>query len=417
MKFNVNFKLRNKDSKVPEKIYLVCRWKSNELVYPANFSVIPNHWKKDEQKVDNNKSEPFALRINKRLDLLKHAAVDLYLKSEEENIPLTKEYLKNGLDLATGKIVPEKKLSLFEFIEEYIEKSNTRTYRGKAISYRTIQEYKTTLKNLKEFQKEKTEYLDWENLSVNTFARFTDYLSTAKNYRVNNVAKHVDNFIQFLKEGRDEKFEFDYSILTSKKIKVPREKVVNVALNEEELAKIESLQLTGIKEKVRDLFLFGAWGGGLRISDWEIKSHNIKKTNEGEFLSMFQTKTRGQVVIPVFPTVNKILKKWNYELPKVSKKEINKQIKLICKEAKINEQIEVVFLRGGQIVKEVKPKWEMVTAHCARRSYCSNMVRRGYATRAIMAVSGHKKEDTFLKYVVLSPMEYAKMLMPASIIA
>jgi len=37
------------------------------------------------------------------------------------------------------------------------------------------------------------------------------------------------------------------------------------------------------------------------------------------------------------------------------------------------------------------------------------MVKRGYPIKAIMQISGHKKENVFLKYVVLTPMEYAML--------
>jgi len=37
-------------------------------------------------------------------------------------------------------------------------------------------------------------------------------------------------------------------------------------------------------------------------------------------------------------------------------------------------------------------------------------VKRGYPIKAIMQISGHKKEKVFLKYVVFTPMEYAMLL-------
>jgi integrase len=259
--------------------------------------------------------------------------------------------------------------------------------------------------------------LDWANISVNTFKDFRDYLTTQKNYAINNTAKHVDNFRQFLREAKDDKFVFDYSVLTNKKIIIAREEVINVALSEDELKRIENLKLTGIKEKVRDLFLVSCWTG-LRISDFtNIQSHNIKHRQDGDYLEIFQKKTGGKVVIPCFEIVRATLKKWNDVLPSVSDQKINMHIKEICKEAKIDEPIEKQQTMGGKKISIVSGKWEFVTAHTGRRSFCTNMVKRGYPIKAIMQISGHKKENVFLKYVVLTPMEYAMLLTNKPILA
>ena len=432
MKFNIRFQLRKKNASKPQKIYLCCRWtvgnekrkseysgSANRFVYTTDFSILPKNWNQKAQAIRHINSEPMAFQINNRLRFLHNAAYAAYVKSKEENIPLTNDYLKKSLDIVTGRTIAAKKLSLLDFIEKYIAESenriNPRT--GLKISYRSIQEYKTTLKNIKGFQEATGGSVDWQDLSVNTLKAFRDYLTTEKNYAINNTAKHVDNFRQFLREAKDEKFAFDYSILNNKRIVVAREEAVNVVLNEEELSKIEKLKLKGIKEKVKDLFLISCWTG-LRISDFtNIQSHNIKHRQDNDFLEIYQKKTGGKVVIPCFEIVKEILRKWNDMLPSVSDQKINMHIKEICKEAKIKEAVEKQQTKGGKKISTVSEKWEFVTAHTGRRSFCTNMVKRGYPLKAIMQISGHKKENVFLKYVVLTPMEYAMLLNKPSILA
>lgn len=432
MKFNIRFQLRKKNATTPQKIYLNCRWtvgneirnlaypsSANRFVYPTDYSILPKNWNQKAQSIRHVNSEPLAFQVNNRLRFLHNAAYAAYVKSKEEGIPLTNDYLKKSLDAATGKTMAAKKLSLLEFIEKYIAESEKRTNprTGLKISYRSIQEYTTTLKNIKAFQKENGEPLDWTNISVNTFKDFRDYLTTEKKYAINNTAKHIDNFRQFLREARDEKYTFDFTILTNKKIMVAREEAVNVVLNEEELSRIEKLKLSGIKEKVRDLFLVSCWTG-LRISDFtNIQSHNIKHREDSDFLEIYQKKTGGKVVIPCFKIVKQILSKWHDTLPSVSDQKINMHIKEICKEAKIKETVEKQQTKGGKKVSLVSEKWGFVTAHTGRRSFCTNMVKRGYPLKAIMQISGHKKENVFLKYVVLTPMEYATLLNKPSIFA
>lgn len=437
MKFNIRFNLFAPSAKTAQKIYMTCRWttgaeippavrrkmkyttSANRFVYPSHFSVLAKNWDNKAGRVKNTNAEPLRMHINSHLDFLRKAAYSLYGKSVNENIPFTKEYLKKEMDCLTGKSMAAKKLSLFGFIEKYIGESENRTNpkTGLKISYRSIQEYNTTLKNIKEFQVAYNERLDWPDISVNTFKNFRDYLTTVKNYAINNTAKHVDNFRQFLREAKDENFIFDYSVLTNKRIIVVREEAINVVLNEEELKRIENLNLSGIKDKVKDLFLISCWTG-LRISDFKnIQSHNIKHREDGDYLEIFQKKTGGKVVIPCFESVIQILKKWDDLLPSVSDQKINMYIKEVCREGRINETVEKRQTKGGQKLSIVSEKWEFVTAHTGRRSFCTNMVKRGYSLKAIMQISGHKKENVFLKYVVLTPMEYALLLSTKPILA
>lgn len=103
-------------------------------------------------------------------------------------------------------------------------------------------------------------------------------------------------------------------------------------------------------------------------------------------------------------------------MPSVSDQKINMHIKEICKEAGINETVEKQQTKGGKKLSIISEKWEFVTAHTGGRSFCTNMVKRGYPIKAIMQISGHKKENVFLKYVVLTPMEYGILLNKPSIL-
>ena len=70
-----------------------------------------------------------------------------------------------------------------------------------------------------------------------------------------------------------------------------------------------------------------------------------------------------------------------------------------------NGKLKFEFDESGRVVK---PRWELGTCHTARRTCITNMYLSGiYKTRQIMNVSGHKKEETFMKYIRLSLDEKA----------
>ena len=61
-------------------------------------------------------------------------------------------------------------------------------------------------------------------------------------------------------------------------------------------------------------------------------------------------------------------------------------------------------------VETRRPKWQAITAHTARRSFATNMYKRGFPTLAIMAITGHKTEKSFLTYIKVSETENAALL-------
>lgn len=65
---------------------------------------------------------------------------------------------------------------------------------------------------------------------------------------------------------------------------------------------------------------------------------------------------------------------------------------------------------GGKNVEKTYPKYKLVSSHTARRSFATNAYKAGVPTIAIMKITGHTKESTFLKYIKVSAQENAEML-------
>ena len=78
--------------------------------------------------------------------------------------------------------------------------------------------------------------------------------------------------------------------------------------------------------------------------------------------------------------------------------------------AGIKAPIELDRTQGGQTVKLVLPKYELIKSHTARRSFCTNAYLSGMDSLDIMAISGHKTEKAFLRYIKVSQEERAKRI-------
>ena len=55
-------------------------------------------------------------------------------------------------------------------------------------------------------------------------------------------------------------------------------------------------------------------------------------------------------------------------------------------------------------------KWEMISSHTARRSFATNEYLNGTPSITIMAVTGHKTEKAFLKYIKVTSREHAEKM-------
>lgn len=126
-----------------------------------------------------------------------------------------------------------------------------------------------------------------------------------------------------------------------------------------------------------------------------------------------------------------MLKKYEYNVPNLWGESLNRTIKKICKRlsesvpslAKMEKTILTLPERrkekeaqekGEQLFEYdshgnvYKPRWSLVCSHTARRTCITNMVLSGkWSLQQMMKISGHKKEETFNKYVKLSLDEIA----------
>ena len=83
--------------------------------------------------------------------------------------------------------------------------------------------------------------------------------------------------------------------------------------------KIHSLKLSGKEEIVKDVFILQCWTGQ-RFSDMlSLNKGIVKDTDNGQILEIFQIKSTQRVEIPLFPVALEILKKYDFNLPDISK--------------------------------------------------------------------------------------------------
>ena len=181
-----------------------------------------------------------------------------------------------------------------------------------------------------------------------------------------------------------------------------------IYLNEQEIDKMYMLDLSKNKrlERIRDLFVVECLTG-VRYGDlMKITKENILK----ESIRIKVSKTGQFLHTLLLPTTKKILKKYNFILPKISNSNYNKYIKEVGEIACINQTVTQESYRSGKAISFKRKKYQLITTHTARRSFATNMYKRGYSPVQIMSITGHKKESTFLTYIRITNEESVRMI-------
>jgi integrase len=125
----------------------------------------------------------------------------------------------------------------------------------------------------------------------------------------------------------------------------------------------------------------------------------------GDFIKIIQEKTGKITSIPINWRIRAILDKYNGSPPNVkgiSISEFNWVIKRLCEMAGINETILRKETYGNKTVEKFYKKYELVSSNTSRKSFCTNRYFKGIPPKVIMAITGHKTENSFKKYLNLS---------------
>jgi integrase len=144
---------------------------------------------------------------------------------------------------------------------------------------------------------------------------------------------------------------------------------------------------------------------GLRFSDFStLRPEDLRN----DMLYKKQRKSDHWVVIPLRDEAKAIFtEQFKEKIPSLTNPEFNRHIKTIGRLAAINEQLTFSHKKGNEDISVQRPKYEWITTHTARRSFCTNEFLAGTPVKLIMKISGHKNEKDFYRYIRITPEEAA----------
>lgn len=311
------------------------------------------------------------------------------------------------------------KVSLTEYMEYVFIprfdsiKSNTRIARFKAV-----------LNKLKDYEQHATKSVSLRDVNIIFYRDLHNYMNSL-GHSTNYFGAVIKIIKQVMLEAKNIDKLHDNTEFQHSNFKAITQDVDKVYLTVEELQKIAHvviddrfIEFVGLAKKknrdrikkaynvVKNRFLIGSFTG-LRLSDFSrIDAGNISKGK----IVVITEKTDQRIVIPIHPIVQNIINSGFDMNDLVSDVKTRSYIKEICKYAGINDIVEVRESVGGRVVIRRCQKWELVGTHTARRSFATNAYKAGIPTLAIMKITGHTKESTFMKYIRISEDENADIL-------
>ena len=379
-------------------------------------NIIPKHWNKENQRAKKSfREHP---EFNERLNRISSDIQSIYRKYLNDNnykVP-SPEKFRLILDKQLKKLESkeDKIKTFFGFYESLINQTisggRVQPTSGKPYGKATIQVYNNTLRRLKEFQAIRKRIVDFNTIDVDFYTDFTEHLSKRLNLATNTIGKDIKTIKTILNEATERGINTNLQF-KSRKFSTTSEQTDSIYLSETELKEIENLDLSNNQrlDNVRDLFLVGCYTG-LRFSDFSIlKSEQIK---DGFIEIKEQTKTGKPLVIPIHHIVNRIIQKHNGELPPaITNQKFNEYLKEIgVMVQSLHTPFESTITKGGLKILRRFNKYELLTTHTARRSFATNEYLNSTPTITIMAITGHRTEKAFLRYIKLNPTDHAQLL-------
>jgi|GEM_PF-535322 len=415
---NIHFSLRGQGKSNPVIILQVfdSRFKGRKFMYSTGEVIEESLWLKKKERSKVIPAREVELnKLNAHLDNLQQCVIN-FLSAKLDSKTVLREDLKKLLDerkvdeMKQEKILQQQQL---EIEKQKLEKENdfyftweriintTKNKEGLPLSEGTKTSKRQTLNLIKEYCAKHKTRLTFETLDKTFYYDFDNFM-IGKGFSPNNRGKHFKEIKAILREAEDRDIKVNPSF-HKKSFKVIRIAADSIYLNETDIKKLlEAEGLTPGQKRLRDIFIMGCYTGQ-RHSDWhQLRKENIIKENGVEILKIKQQKGKKVVHLPVHPIVKSILNTYGATPPQViTNQKFNEALKEIGEKAKLGK-----ISIGGQIVE----KKDFLSTHTARRSFATNAyLSKSMQVYEIMNCTGHKSESSFLKYLKLDGLDYAKL--------
>ena len=385
----INFRIRSKANK-QVSIYMFLRSPGSvQLEIRTGYQTHPKEWlpSKQESSIDhtlNNDLTDLRAFFSKRLN-------NSVLAGEAINMG----WLRKALDEHFNRTEKKEHEYVLNFYKAFLSRVKQEQKPN------TLKGYVTFYYTLKKYQEDIEDRLLFSQLNKDAFDDLYSWMLNKMDYALGNANRQISRLKTICRAAAASEVEVHGYYLVHKQKKTTPHNSYLTIISEEEIGLIKKFNpTTSYLENTRSWMLIGLHIGQ-RVSDLlSLTPKEVRETHPGVVMvDITQQKTGTSITIPVVDkiTVDILLNKFPR---KISSQSFNRFLKELCKACKIDSET-TGFLMGDNGRKSLVtgPKYQFISSHDLRRSFCTNHFYAGTPSSKIMAISGHKRESTFFGYV------------------
>lgn len=404
IKRNCIFLLDKEKDKTDAKLRYRIKWGTNTVAFNVGYRIDIDKWIPEAQRCKNNtthgKKRVHSSYINGEIQRYEHTMNEVFCVFEQKGLSPSQEEFKKLFNEKIGKDKKPQK-SIFEYHQDFMVDQGRENQWTEA----TYKEHATIRKHLLKFAPK----LEFSDLTEKGLSLFVEYMQSVRinskktGMKNTTVRKNLDNLKWFLRWAAEKGYNTEMAFMSYQpKLKTVKNKIL--FLTWEELITMYNFDLSNndTLEKVRDVFCFCCFTS-LRYSD---VAHLRRSDVFDSYIQITTIKTYENLKIELNDRSKSILNKYrdanlpnDLALPVISNQKMNEYIKEIGSMCNINTPITVIYYKGGNRIEEIRPKHELISTHCARRTFISNAIMMGIPPEIVMKWTGHEDYKAMKPYI------------------
>lgn len=398
------------------RVRCVVTWHSQRVRLGVEHTINIQDWQPAIQrckaKTTHGKNKTPASIINNDLQAMEDLINSIFMRFEETDIIPTKEEFSEAYDkqihpekYTEAKVIDPADEPLFKIYDEFVKDGTIsgRWSAGTLVKTRTIRGHLWKISHTLSLN-------DIINGGINPliehFAKVPDNLK--QKGLANTTIKNDIAFIKVFLRWAQQHGYCDASPFLNRRISLKTAERPVIFLTEEELMTVYNFQFSPNKNylsQVRDVFCFCCFTS-LRYSDvYNLRRSNITETE----IHITTIKTHDSITIELNRFSRAILDKYadvplpdDKALPVITNQKMNEYLKEMGEVCGIDAPITITQYKGTKRYDKTYKKYELLSTHCARRTFVCNALMLGIPVNIVMQWTGHSDYKTMRPYIAIA---------------